>query len=160
MVGAESRAKDELKDIEQKILKKYGSSASGLKDFGNLSSELLRSFEPLSDSERGTGLGFETEYAESCPISICTECGGSGKTYETLTIGQPGGIRRVIESCCTLCKGQSYISTIEVRNLRLHSRVLKYIEIYPVADKSRRSTADCSCTVCIFGRCECTLQGG
>ena len=113
MVGAEEK---ELRGIEQKILKKYGGSALGKQEIWSGADELSSSLQTQPDLTSATKRTFGSD-SDPCPISICSVCGGVGKTYETVNVGQPGGIQRIIESCCTACNGQCYVSKLEVRTI-------------------------------------------
>ena len=106
-----SNSVDDLRGIEEKIIRKYRDLTHGSQS----------PIDPITQSSTYSGTndpsvkttetrGNATDSSEDCKISICSDCGGVGKKYETIDVGQPGGVRRVIESCCTVCQGQGYIS--------------------------------------------------
>jgi hypothetical protein len=121
MVGMTDETENErLNAIERKILQKYGSTSSGSQKT-NLNSQevatlMSQSAPNLKEAcEHDMLVPSAEEQSASSKISICSHCAGVGKMYESVAVSGPEGIRRVLESCCTICDGLCYITKGEVR---------------------------------------------
>ena len=107
---------ERLNAIERKILQKYGSTSSASQN-PNLSSQEVTTLLSQSDLKAASDMLVPSaeEQSASSKISICSHCAGVGKMYESVAVSGPEGIRRVLESCCTICDGLCYITKGEVR---------------------------------------------
>jgi hypothetical protein len=113
---------ERLNAIERKILQKYGTASGGSQNVG-LSSRSIEEVTTLAgytapNQQATTDVLVPSAEGQSASnkISICSHCAGVGKLYESMAVCGPEGIRRVLESCCTTCKGMCYITKGEVLN--------------------------------------------
>jgi hypothetical protein len=125
----DSFQKHELREMEGKILKKYEKIFHECQNSTMLPSDCMEGIEseqinllPSIEAEGVETSSTSSKSSESCKIAICADCGGVGKKYETTSVGQPGGVRRVIESCCTVCQGQCYVSSEDQGTVSNESR--------------------------------------
>ena len=119
MVGKTETENERLNALESRILQKYGATSADLQNT-NLSSicspAATTPVDHSSPNLQATGAEVLSagEQSASSKISICSHCAGVGKLYESMAVGGPEGIRRVLESCCTACNGMCYITNEEV----------------------------------------------